>query len=133
MEKYYTITLKPDMTAVVHTHKTLDLELPFLQEQVGGYIEVVSAGLARNSSMASLRMIINEDGKYLNLPVNVLGTVLYDAPCDVIVGNVLICSTYNPDPDAEPDTYALCQSQYDVVMKWISSLVEKSHITEVAV
>lgn len=133
MEKYYTITLKPDMTAVVHTHKALDLELPFMQEQVHGYIEIVGANIPVHPSSRNIRMIINEDGKCQKLPINTLGTAMYGNPYDVIVGDVVICSTYNPDPDAEPDVYAMCREEYEQVMSWIRSFVETDRITEVAV
>ena len=131
MKKYFTITLKSNMTAVVHTHKSPDLDLSFLQEQVGGYIEVIQAYFHRNPSMRDLRMVVNEEGQCHYYPINALGSFLYDGT--IVVGDVVICSTYNPDPDAEPDIYAMRQSQFDEVMEWINSFVIKINITEVAV
>ena len=133
MESYFTITIKPDMTAEVHTHKNLEMGLSFLQKQVGGYIQIVPARLPKTPSVKGLQLVLNEEGKLIGLPYNKLATVLYGNPYDDIVGDVLICSSYNPDPDAEPDVYAMCKSQFDQVMSWISSFVKKDNITEVAV
>ena len=59
-----------------------------LKSVVGGYIEIVQ--LTEN-----YLMVINEEGKLLNLPINVIATRMYRASRnteDFIVGNVLICS-----------------------------------------
>jgi len=66
-----------------------DFKLEELQEIVGGYIEVV---WFPNDKI----MVINEEGKLLNLPINETATKIYfDAFSynDVIVGDVLICGT----------------------------------------
>lgn len=54
-----------------------------LQEIVGGYIEL--AWLPHG-----MVLVVNEEGKLKNLPVNVVATELYKA--DVIVGDVLLCN-----------------------------------------
>jgi hypothetical protein len=59
-----------------------------LKSVVGGYIEIVQ--LTEDDLM-----VINEEGKLLNLPINVIATRVYRASRnteDFIVGNVLICS-----------------------------------------
>ena len=62
--------------------------LPFLQETVGGYIESIGTPDGRV-------MILNEDGKRLQLPYNARATTLMVSRLrfdDYIVGDVLICS-----------------------------------------
>jgi hypothetical protein len=59
-----------------------------LKSVVGGYIEIVQL-------TEDYLMVINEEGKLLNLPINVIATRVYRASRntdDFIVGNVLICS-----------------------------------------
>lgn len=66
-----------------------DFKLEELQSIVGGYIEIVYL----NDEQQHL-MVVNEDGKGMNLPVNMKATHIYrnHTNCnDVIVGDVLIC------------------------------------------
>lgn len=53
-----------------------------LQNIVGGFIEIIKL-------KSNKYMIINEEGKLLNLPVNRLASSIYKQ--DIIVGNALIC------------------------------------------
>jgi hypothetical protein len=61
-----------------------------LQAVVGGYIEVVRA-------LDGMWLVLNEDGKRLELPRNDLATGTYIAaggvPWDVIVGDVLLADS----------------------------------------
>ena len=64
-----------------------DFQLGELQKIVGGYIEIVS--LLDNEIM-----VINEEGKLIDLPINEKATELYnevDGFYDYIVGDVLVC------------------------------------------
>lgn len=67
-----------------------DFTLEELQGFVGGFIEIVPIN-------PSQIMVINEEGKLNDLPINALATnALYLAMgdfCDVIVGDVLICDS----------------------------------------
>jgi hypothetical protein len=66
-----------------------DFQLEELQKIVGGYIEIVS--LLDNEIM-----VINEEGKLTDLPVNENATELYnevDGFYDYIVGDVLVCDS----------------------------------------
>lgn len=66
-----------------------DFSLEELQDFVGGYIEIV-----RLSS--TQLMVVNEEGKIHNLPINTNATLLYIMATgrkDTIVGDVLICET----------------------------------------
>lgn len=59
-----------------------------MQKIVHGYIEVLHLPKSR-------LMILNEDGKFEGLPVNILATreILSHGYNDVIVGDVLICNS----------------------------------------
>lgn len=57
--------------------------LSFMQQVVGGYIEIVRLSNGR-------LMVLNEEGKLLRLPLNVKATALYNNLNDVIVGDVLV-------------------------------------------
>lgn len=66
-----------------------------LQTVVGGYIEVVPAPLAVVDD-GPMYLVLNEDGKRDNLPINGFATALYHqaggARDDCIVGNVVLAS-----------------------------------------
>jgi Domain of unknown function (DUF3846) len=65
-----------------------------LQTAVGGYIEVVRAPYLVDD--APTYLVLNEDGKRLNLPINRFATAMYHAAGgardDVIVGNVVLAT-----------------------------------------
>jgi Domain of unknown function (DUF3846) len=77
-----------------------------LQTVVGGYIEVVAAPLAVVDD-GPMYLVLNEDGKRDNLPINGFATALYHqaggARDDWIVGNVVLASRreLNGDDDEE--------------------------------
>lgn len=64
-----------------------ELSLEFMQEVVGGYIEIVPIG-------SNLYIVCNEEGKLIELPPNPTATIICMAFgfCDDIVGNVIICT-----------------------------------------
>ena len=75
-----------------------------LQAVVGGYIEAV---YLRAEDGERIVMFVNEDGKRLDLPVNLRATQLAHAqhaigPDDWIVGDVVLCSWAEAGGD-EPD------------------------------
>ena len=61
-----------------------DTKLATLQGAVGGYIEIVSIG---NNKI----MVLDEEGKLKNKPINRIATELYGNPNDVVVGDVVVC------------------------------------------
>lgn len=66
-----------------------DFQLPELKEIVNGWIEIVY--LQDNEQHM---MVVNEEGKLMNLPFNKKATYLYinHTGCkDAIVGDVLVC------------------------------------------
>ena len=78
-----------------------ELEVPkedrlnFLQKQVGGYIEILPMRSKRFSNM-----VINEEGKLINLPKNDTATELMQGMLfqgDFIVGDALLCEAHELD------------------------------------
>jgi hypothetical protein len=61
-------------------------QLKFLQDTVGGYIQMVSIPKHKGHT----GMIINEEGKLMSLPHNAKATMLYNNPYDSIVGNAIL-------------------------------------------
>jgi hypothetical protein len=63
----------------------IDFQLAELQDFVGGFIEIVKTKDGRT-------MVMNEEGKINDLPMNLKATQLYQHnQFDCIVGDVLIC------------------------------------------
>lgn len=82
--KVLLITTKGD-----YIEKEIDNKLETLQELVGGYIEYVEIDYG-------VDMIINEEGKVMDLEYNLGATLLYRAThfgSDYICGNVIIVRT----------------------------------------
>ena len=67
-----------------------DFKSDELHEIVEGYIEIVQVDNHKKF------MVLNEEGKLNNLPINRNATILYQelhGPIDIIIGNVLVCDT----------------------------------------
>lgn len=83
------IVIKTDGTKdALQPKNNKDFTLEELKSVVGGYIEIVQL-------TEDYLMVINEEGKLLDLPINVIATRVYRASRntdDFIVGNVLICN-----------------------------------------
>jgi hypothetical protein len=66
-------------------HKVFQLDE--VQKIVGGYVEQLHIS-GRDI------MLVNEDGKLKELPVNMPATRLINRPGDFVVGDVLVCKEY---------------------------------------
>jgi hypothetical protein len=77
-----------------------------LQGLVGGYIEVV-ATRRTEADGARVYMVVNEDGKRLQLPVNVIATVILGEAGgrwdDIVVGDVVLATMRELDEPEEGD------------------------------
>jgi hypothetical protein len=77
-------------TEEVEAKNGKDFSLEELQKYVGGYIEVVNLN-------TKLIMIVNEEGKLNNLPLNERATTMFinfqHKVNDVIVGNALVMNS----------------------------------------
>lgn len=73
-----------------YEEKEIDNNLKTLQDIVGGYIQYVDI------SQDGLQMIVNEEGKILDLEYNLGATLLYNTTHlynDMILGNAIIVNT----------------------------------------
>ncbi len=65
--------------------------LKFLQEKVGGYIEIV--GIQEDDRREGYKqysgMIVNEEGKMTELKDNPVATSIYNDPYDCVVGDAI--------------------------------------------
>jgi hypothetical protein len=84
------IWVKADGTAKpVEPANGREFTLEEMQEYVGGYIELVTVNDLNGGRMV---IVLNEEGKLDGLPYNLLATLVYGNPMDVIVGDVLFCN-----------------------------------------
>jgi len=68
-----------------------DFQLDELQKYVGGFIEIVKTNEGRT-------IVINEEGKINELPINQKATALYQYnEFDFIVGDVVVCDSNEID------------------------------------
>lgn len=86
----------------------IGFSLAELQALVGGYIEIVRAPYVVGQETA-LYLVVNEDGKRLELPPNPVATVLYHQaggrPDDIVVGDVVLATLAELDePDEEDES-----------------------------
>lgn len=77
-----------------------------LQALVGGFIEVVRTRLTDHGEQ--LLIVLNEDGKVLQLPHNVVATAVFHEagghPDDMVVGDVLLATLAEMDEPEEEET-----------------------------
>ena len=103
--------------------------LKAMQEQVGGFIEIVRAyGLCELEvpQSESLIMIVNEEGKLLDLEANEIATDLYESYCDSIAGDVLIMA--EGFVDGEPDIVGLTDEQVQALNNEFESIYDMEEI-----
>ena len=63
--------------------------LKFMQEKVGGWIEIVPTCPATKKT-GYVGIVCNEEGKLHNLPVNLKATEMYGNPGDMVVGDIIL-------------------------------------------
>ena len=92
-------TLKVGAPMMRHNDQQGEPTLAWLKAQVDGYIEIVRLNAPQAGFGKGTQMIVNEEGKLRELPVNILATVLYrqtavnngwDPNADVICGDVVL-------------------------------------------
>lgn len=86
---------------------SVNLELKVLQSAVGvggGFIEIVAPAFFRFIN-PYLRLVVDDMGLYKKeCKLNTIASALYGGD---IVGDVVVCTTFNSDANAEPDIYAM--------------------------
>ena len=83
-----------NMITVDGTITEVKTSLEDLQKAVEGYIEIVDLPKGDLTTNKKLIMVLNEEGKINQLPVNLIATQIWIknyGRTDVIVGNVVIC------------------------------------------
>ena len=93
MERYAIIIRPNEEVVLLHCYPGDSLDLKTLQEIVEGNIETVPTALAGEWSHeqgVGLTLIINEEGKLLEMPVNQTATDMAAIYNDVIVGDAIL-------------------------------------------
>lgn len=98
---YYLVKVTSDNMVSLIPCKDKGITLLVLKKEVGGYIELV-----RLPRLPDLAMIVNENGYMLHLPFNAVGSGLYGSTDHAVLGDIILGSFYNPDPEVESDVYA---------------------------
>ena len=120
---FFALVLRTSGAVEVKQFNAPELPLKWLQEQVGGYIEIVRGSILPGDAY----MIVNEDGLYKELPLNRLASWLYSAGNVGIVGDVVVCCDFDFDTLLyDPDAYA-------APLFWINSLLRKLGLYDDAV
>lgn len=94
-----------------YEEKEIDNNLKTLQDIVGGYIQYVDI------SQDGLQMIVNEEGKIMDLEYNLGATLLYNTTHlynDMILGNAIIVNT-----DNEGENKSITKEDIDTVKELI--------------
>ena len=91
---------------------------------VGGYIEHVKPARLRHPYC----MIVNEEGRLLDLPLNYVGSYFYgtDQHGEPIVGNIVVMK--DGFRDGEPDIVGLDDSEVERVKYTISTLMSMMNL-----
>ena len=94
-----------------YEEREIDNNLKTLQDIVGGYIEYVDI------SQDGLQMIVNEEGKILDLEYNLGATLLFNTTHlynDMILGNAIIVNT-----DDKGENKSITKEDIDIVKELI--------------
>lgn len=81
---------------------------------VGGYIEIVRLQALGDP----YRMVVNEEGAVMGLPLNMLASILYG---DAIFGNAVIMKE-GYDDDGEPDIVGLEENEIENVLSMLECI-----------
>jgi hypothetical protein len=129
-KKYAWLIISQDGNLGIVPQDEINLELKDLQSAVGvggGFIEIVAPKMFQFIN-PYLRMVVDDMGLYKEeCKLNVLASALY---CGDIVGDVVVCTTFNPDPYAEPDVYAM---EFEDALKLRGRLLRLSRKLQAAV
>lgn len=93
-------------------------ELSFLQEQVGGYVQVIDLV----GELEGVSLWVNEEGKMYGLPINEVATYLWEksfGKTDVIVGNAVLTG----GSDDAGETMPLTDEQVEMITNALLEMV----------
>lgn len=90
------VIIKSNGTSEVVEMPSADKELKFLQDAVGGYVQVVTL-------REGLNIWVNEEGKLNRLPYNNTATIIWSAffgdNTDIMVGDVIFTGGFGDDEE----------------------------------
>ena len=99
---YKSVILKADGSIQTVDKEDYKFTLHELYEQADcDTIQIIRA------NVPGVLMCIDDNGKILGKKLNPLATVLYAPEYDCIVGDVVLGTEFSPNPNDEPDIYAL--------------------------
>lgn len=114
--KYALVIIKADGSIECREMSEKSVDLKVLQSIVDGYIEVVRPAPFGSSAFDRVRMVVDEEGKLKDKPINVLASALYNG-YDPIVGDVVL-TWFDSRP--APDVYALPFDVAQRLDKWLN-------------
>lgn len=106
MKEYGIVIIRSDNTVWLCESDSKTLDCNLLRDLVGGGFEIVKPMMIEKLR-SDIRIVVNECGHMIGLPVNRLATALYGNPCSVIVGDVVVVTSINNDPFSDPDIFQL--------------------------
>jgi len=102
MKKFGYLVIKPDGEVALVSSKSPQFTLEELQ--LGAECCTIQIVPGRVSEML---LCIDDEGKLLGKPINRKATILFGQKEDFIVGTAIVGTSYNEDPEAEPDIYKM--------------------------
>lgn len=102
MSKYGYLIVKPSGEVTLVSSKSAEFTLEELQ--IGSRCTTIQIVPGRVSNML---LCIDDEGKLLGKPVNKIASILYGQENDFIVGDAIVGTNWNDDPEAEPDIYKM--------------------------
>lgn len=99
---YKSVILKTDGSIQTIDKEDYNFSLDELYKQADcDTIQIIRANIP------GLLMCLDDNGKILGKELNPLATLLYAPEYDCIVGDVVLGTDFSPNPNDEPDIYAL--------------------------
>lgn len=120
---YFTLRIDTDNNLTVDKHDKIGLELDYLHKSVNGYIEVARCYGAYRDIFKNVIIVLDEEGLLKpDWKMNRIASYLYG---NLIVGDVVLTTQYNPDPYAEPDCYCFDEPSFNKIYAIVKSMKEK--------
>lgn len=97
------------------------IELKELYEKVDCHTIEVVHPLIEELNEQNLILIVDEEGKLRRKEINLLASMIFNNPIDVIVGKCVIC-TEIIDDEEDPDIYAMSAKLAERIYKFLSNI-----------
>lgn len=116
--RYAVIVGRTNGSYELHYQDDWHLELSTIHELLNdGFFEVVNPLVFHDTAWTDVRLLVDDCGLMKDLPVNRVATMLYASPFDVIVGDVIFCTTCPQEIEDEPDVYAFTEDDAKRLVK----------------